>query len=512
MVKSLKRNFRKNTRKVEGTMRTRPLSISGAEEMEGIGGGDDKKDEQDFGIPSPEDALEDRSKLEELDELQETSTKQKRLLFPFAGVVGQEKMKLGLLLNAINPKIGGMLVQGEKGTAKSISVRGLAEILPEIDVVKGCRFNCSPHNRERLCFECKDKIAKGKTLSIITRPIKVVDLPLGATEDRVVGTMDIEKVLREGRRAFEPGILAEANQGILYVDEINLLDDYVVDVLLDAAAMGVATVEREGVSISHPAEFVIVGTMNPEEGELRPQLLDRLALTAEIKGERDIEIRTQIMINARKFFETPLRFRKEMEVDQNLIRSQVVIGRALQKQVEMDTKFQRVIAGICIDFNTDGHRSDIIIERAARTHSALRVAQEMVNQVQPYLIDAMEDKKQELIELRKRTLNPVEQQEVVERNMAEITADGESFSDLNEALGEAINLEISFKELISDKDILKVTQENIEREIETYPVEVDVDDIVTAAEMVLPHRMRSQPLEEEEFSYDLLLKLVEDKI
>jgi len=501
----------RNRIKVNGVMSTQPLSISGAEDMEGVGGGPDQQ-ESDYGIPPADDKLEERKFGMEEEEEEETATKQKRLLFPFAGVVGQEKMKLGLLLNAINPRIGGMLVQGQKGTAKSVSVRGLAEILPEIDLVKGCRFNCSPHNREKLCWECKGRLAQGEDpLPVFRRTIKVVDLPLGATEDRVVGTMDIEKVMREGKRAFEAGVLADANQGILYVDEINLLDDYVVDVLLDAAAMGVATIEREGVSISHPAEFVIVGTMNPEEGELRPQLLDRLALTSEIKGEKDIELRTQIMINARKFFETPLRFRKEMEIDQNIIRSQVIIGRSLVKRVEMDEKFQRVIAGICIDFNTDGHRSDIIIERTARTNAALRVGQEIVNQVQPYIMDRMEERRRELIETRRIAMSPKEKDEMIKRNLHELAAGGESL-DESVMLERAIDLEISFKDLVSDPEILSITKENISRDLDTIVPDVDVDDIVTAAEMVLPHRMRSQPLEEEEFSYDLLLKLVEDKI
>ena len=503
----LMRRKMRNRVKVNGVMSTQPISISGAEGIEGAG----KEKKKDYGIPSlDEDKLEERLKLEELEEREETKTK--RQLFPFAGVVGQEKMKLGLLLNAINPKIGGMLIQGQKGTAKSISVRGLAELLPEIDVVKGCRFNCNPHNREKLCWECKKRLAMGEDpLPIIRRPIKVVDLPLGATEDRVVGTMDIEKVMREGKRAFEPGILAEANQGILYVDEINLLDDYVVDVLLDAAAMGVATVEREGVSISHPAEFVIIGTMNPEEGELRPQLLDRLALTTAITGEKDIEIRTQIMVNARKFFEQPKRFRKEMEADQNIIRAQIIIGRVLLKNVHMDEKFMRVIAGICIDFNTDGHRADIIIERAARTHAALRMAREVENQVRPYLMEHIEKRRREIIEARKMALTTEEKDEIIRRNWDELTEE-EKRMDTESILERAIDLETNFKELITDQAILEITKSNLREDLDSIVPEVEVDDIVTAAEMVLPHRMRRQPLEEEEFSYDLLLKLVEDKL
>ena len=198
-----------------------------------------------------------------------------KLLFPFVSIVGQEEMKKALLLNMVDPSIGGALIKGEKGTAKSTTVRSLSQILPYTDVVDGCMFNCDPNRPDRLCPYCEEKYAKEGKLSGKTRQMRVVELPLSATEDRVAGTLDIEHVLKTGEKKFEPGVLAQANGNLLYVDEVNLLDDHIVDLLLDSAAMGVNYIEREGVSFSHPSRFILVGTMNPEEGELRPQLLDR---------------------------------------------------------------------------------------------------------------------------------------------------------------------------------------------------------------------------------------------
>lgn len=202
--------------------------------------------------------------------------------FPFTAIVGQEDLKLGLILNVINPKIGGILAFGEKGTAKSTAVRAIAELLPEIPVVSGCRFRCNPNDTSLLCEECREKLERGEKLETEYVKMRVIDLPVSATEDRVVGSLDIEEAIQKGKKKFEPGVLAEANRGILYVDEVNLLDDHIVDLLLDSAAMGVNTVEREGISFTHPAQFILVGTMNPEEGELRPQLLDRFGLSVRI--------------------------------------------------------------------------------------------------------------------------------------------------------------------------------------------------------------------------------------
>src|SRR5437764_6933587 len=203
-------------------------------------------------------------------------------------------MKLALILNAINTQIGGVLVRGERGTAKSTAARALAELLPQIEVVEGCHFGCNPKKPETFCDECLSRMRSGEVLKSVKRKVSMIDLPVSATEDRVVGTLDIEKAIKRGEKHFDPGVMAAANRGILYVDEVNLLDDHVVDLLLDAAAMGVNFVEREGLSFSHPARFILIGTMNPEEGDLRPQLLDRFALSVEVRGIHDPGERMEI--------------------------------------------------------------------------------------------------------------------------------------------------------------------------------------------------------------------------
>src|SRR5690348_13019587 len=223
-----------------------------------------------------------------------------RYSYPFTAIVGQDKMKLALVLNAINPSIGGVLIRGEKGTGKSTAVRALARLLPDQKVVEGCHFGCHPDNPEEWCWECRERAQHGE-LPATTRRMRVVELPINASEDRVVGTIDLEAALKEGSRRFEPGVLAEANRNILYVDEVNLLDDHIVDVLLDAAAMGVNVVEREGVSVAHPSRFILVGTMNPEEGELRPQLLDRFGLCVDVEGIADADQRVEIALRDAAF-------------------------------------------------------------------------------------------------------------------------------------------------------------------------------------------------------------------
>jgi Mg-chelatase subunit ChlI len=298
-----------------------------------------------------------------------TSSRSKRLLYPFAAIVGQEKMKRALILNAINPSIGGVLIRGQKGTAKSTAVRGLAEILPGIEVVTGCRFGCDPGDGESLCWECFERL-KGGVLPTEVRAMRVVDLPVGATEDRVVGSLDMERALRGGERAFEAGVLAEANRGILYVDEINLLDDYVVDALLDAAAMGMNTVEREGVSVSHPASFIIVGSMNPEEGELRPQLLDRIALQVEVEGISDIEQRVEIIERRNRFASDPAKFREEFDVENRRLATRIIAAKKALAKVSCGRGELLKIARISVEFGVDGHRADIMIEGAARTNAA----------------------------------------------------------------------------------------------------------------------------------------------
>jgi len=360
--------------------------------------------------------VENESPSQYLEDIARQATKTERVLYPIAAIVGQEKMLRALILNTINPSIGGVLIRGQKGTAKSTAVRGLAEILPETEMVEGCKFNCDPSDPEKFCWECLEKKRKG-TMHIGRRQMRVVDLPVGATEDRVVGSLDIEKAVRQGVQAFDPGILAQANRGILYVDEINLLDDFVVDALLDAAAMGVNTVEREGVSVSHPANFIIVGSMNPEEGELRPQLLDRIALQVEVTGIYDVEQRIEIVERRNRFNDDPKQFIREFEAEQEKLRLKIVKAMQMLPRVTTTRDNLRTIAEICIAFNVDGHRADIMIERAARTNAAY--------------------------EGRERITN---------------------------------------------------------------------DDIIEASEMVLPHRMRKKPFEEEEFSVDQLRALVDGKV
>jgi magnesium chelatase subunit I len=305
-----------------------------------------------------------------------------------------------------------MLIRGQKGTGKTLAVRGLGEILPVYDSVKDCRYNCDPNVRETLCPECKEKLAKGE-LVVEKRQMKVVDLPLNITEDRLVGTIDIEKVLSQGSKGFEPGILSGSHRNILYVDELNLLDDSIVDVLLDAAAMGVITVEREGISIGYQAKFVLIGSMNPEEGELRPQLLDRLALQAEVIGMKDIKERVEIVKRREEYTHNADTFRAKFVDSQKALAARIQKAREQLPRVTTPPNMLAIVAKICIDFNVDGHRADIIIDRTAKTYAAFEGR-----------------------------------------------------------------------------------------------LEVTVEDIIMAAEMALPHRMRKQPFEEEEFSSVMLRKLV----
>jgi magnesium chelatase subunit D len=295
-----------------------------------------------------------------------------KTVYPFCAIVGQEKMKLGLILNVINPKIGGVLLRGEKGTGKSLAVRALAHLLPEVDVVNDCPFHCDPASSKEMCDTCSAKVANGEKLPAAKRSVSVVDLPIGATEDRLVGTIDIEKAIKTGEKHFEPGLLAEANRNILYIDEVNLLDDHLVDVLLDAAAMGINFVEREGVSFSHPAKFVLVGTMNPEEGELRPQLLDRFGLAVDVKGIPYREARAEI-VRRRVAFETdPPSFVTNRQEEQEKIRNKIVDASKLLPKVKLSDEMLDLITQICVDFAVDGHRADITIHKTACTIAAFR--------------------------------------------------------------------------------------------------------------------------------------------
>ncbi len=292
--------------------------------------------------------------------------------FPFTAIVGQESMKLALILNAIVPSIGGVLIRGEKGTGKSTAVRGLARLLPEHDAVDGCHFGCDPADDKALCLDCRERLRTSGTLPHSKRRMRVVELPINASEDRVVGTIDIEAALRTGARRFEPGVLAEANRNILYVDEVNLLDDHLVDVLLDAAAMGVNTIEREGVSFSHPSRFILVGTMNPEEGELRPQLLDRFGLCVDVEGIRDPDERVLIAERDAAFKRGDHKFMEEFAAaDSNLARAlSEAIGRV--KDVKLTPGHSRLISSLCVEADVLGHRADVVIDRASRALASYR--------------------------------------------------------------------------------------------------------------------------------------------
>ena len=294
----------------------------------------------------------------------------KKPLIPFTAIVGQELMKKALLLNAINPTIGGVLIRGEKGTAKSSAVRALAEILPMMNVVPGCPFSCDPIKESELCELCAEKKGKKSLPGPVKQRIRVVNLPVGATEDRVVGTIDIEKALKEGIKALEPGILADANRGILYIDEVNLLDDHVVDVLLDAAAMGVNTVEREGISFSHPARFILIGTMNPEEGELRPQLLDRFGLQVSVEVLNNPEERMTIVKTAEEFLANPEQFRLKFEDRQEVISNRIRQAIEILPKVTLSDELVRKAVEVCIGLGVRTHRAEITIVRAAKTIAA----------------------------------------------------------------------------------------------------------------------------------------------
>lgn len=293
-----------------------------------------------------------------------------RPVFPFTAIVGQEEMKLALLLNVIDPKIGGVMIMGDRGTGKSTAVRALVDLLPEIEVILDDPFNSDPKDLELMSEEVREKLKNNQKIEIIKKKISMVDLPLGATEDRVCGTIDLEKALTEGVKAFEPGLLAKANRGILYVDEVNLLDDHLVDVLLDAAASGWNTVEREGISMSHPARFILVGSGNPEEGELRPQLLDRFGMHAQIGTVREPKLRVQIVEQRAAFDESPIDFRKHYKNAQYQLTLKITKARELLKNVEMDYANRIKISKICSELNVDGLRGDIVTNRAAKALAA----------------------------------------------------------------------------------------------------------------------------------------------
>ncbi|MFJ4239039.1 putative cobaltochelatase [Streptomyces iakyrus] len=285
--------------------------------------------------------------------------------FPFTAVVGQDDLRLALLLNAVSPAVGGVLVRGEKGTAKSTAVRALSALLPQVPVVPGCRFSCDPASPDPGCPDGPHEAGGGAE-----RPARMVELPVGASEDRLVGALDIERALSEGVKAFEPGLLADAHRGILYVDEVNLLHDHLVDLLLDAAAMGASYVEREGVSVRHAARFLLVGTMNPEEGELRPQLLDRFGLTVEVAASREPDQRVEVVKRRLAYDDDPAAFAARWAEEEAAVRARIVAARELLPSVRLGDGALRQIAATCAAFEVDGMRADIVMARTATALAA----------------------------------------------------------------------------------------------------------------------------------------------
>jgi magnesium chelatase subunit I len=293
-----------------------------------------------------------------------------RPIFPFTAIVGQEEMKLALALNVIDPKIGGVIIMGDRGTGKSTTIRAITDILPAIEVVKDDPFNSHPSDFEMMSDDVRQKTQSGARIETCLKKVAMIDLPLGATEDRVCGTIDLEKALTEGVKAFEPGLLAKANRGILYVDEVNLLDDHLVDVLLDSAASGWNTVEREGISIRHPARFVLVGSGNPEEGELRPQLLDRFGMHSEIKTVKDPELRVKIVEERAEFDANPSESLSRCRDRQEAFRNMIVKAQDLLPEVSINYDLRIRISRVCSELDVDGLRGDIVTNRASKAFAA----------------------------------------------------------------------------------------------------------------------------------------------
>jgi magnesium chelatase subunit I len=293
-----------------------------------------------------------------------------RPVFPFTAIIGQEEMKLALILNVIDPRIGGVMIMGDRGTGKSTTIRAVADLLPAIQVVENDPFNSSIDDFELMSETVKKALENNEELKVAYKKVPMIDLPLGATEDRVCGTIDIEKALTEGVKAFEPGLLAKANRGILYVDEVNLLDDHLIDILLDSAASGWNTVEREGISIKHPARFVLVGSGNPEEGELRPQLLDRFGMHAEIRTVRDAETRLRVVEERSNFDQNPEECLEANQDAINALKEKIKKAQELLPKISIDYEKRVKISQVCGTLNVDGLRGDIVTNRAAKAFAA----------------------------------------------------------------------------------------------------------------------------------------------
>ena len=291
--------------------------------------------------------------------------------FPFSAIVGQDEMKLAIQIVAVDPKVGGVLALGDRGTGKSTAVRALADLLPPIQVVKGCRYGCDPASNSATCPDCAS-LKSGKKIASESKPVPVIDLPLGATEDRVVGALDLEQALSQGVKAFSPGLLAQANRGFLYIDEVNLLEDHLVDLLIDVAASGENVVEREGLSVRHPARFVLVGSGNPEEGELRPQLLDRFGLSVEVRTPQDLDQRVLVIKRRDAFERDPEAFRQAYAADNEALRNHILKARKTLDKVVAGDDLLRTCAQLCQKLGTDGLRAELTLMRASRAFAAIQ--------------------------------------------------------------------------------------------------------------------------------------------
>ena len=334
------------------------------------------------------------------------------LTFPFSAIVGQDDMKMAIMLTAIDPHIGGVLVFGDRGTGKSTAVRALAALLPKMRAVVGCPYGCDPENAK--CPDCLPK-AGAKKSHLISVP--VVDLPLGATEDRVVGALDLERALSQGVKAFEPGLLARANRGYLYIDEVNLLEDHLVDLLIDVAASGENVVEREGLSVRHPARFVLIGSGNPEEGELRPQLLDRFGLSVEVKTPDTLAQRVEVVKRRDAFEQSPQAFTDQWKKEDDRVRRSIVAARKRLADVEIPDEAREFAAQLCMSLGTDGLRGDLTLVRAARAEAALQGARQVD---QKHLIRVAPSALRH--RLRRNPLDDSGSSTRVERALAELTA------------------------------------------------------------------------------------------
>ena len=295
-----------------------------------------------------------------------------KIHYPFTAIVGQEELLLGIILNIINPKLGGLLIKGVKGSGKSTAVYAMTDIIPEIEVLKDCKFNCDPQKPEYWCKDCREKYSEEKK-EVISKKIENVSIPLSITEDRLLGNVDVELLLKEGKHKFIPGLLAKAHRQILYIDEVNLLPDHIVDDILDVSAMGWNRIEREGFSISHPSKFLLIGTMNPEEGELRPQILDRFPLSVEIGSVSNEEFRKEIIKRNLAFEKDSAKFREQFQQETENLENFIKLGRTILEEVEVKPEFYDLVVKFCAENKVDGHRADIGIIKTAGTHAAFEM-------------------------------------------------------------------------------------------------------------------------------------------